>query len=243
VRATAIIQARVGSSRLPGKVLSQLACGMSVLEYTIARCRLSRRLVDVGVATTERSDDDEVVRMAERLGVPVHRGSEHDVLDRYVRAAQCFGADPVVRITADSPLVDPANIDEVIDNFEASPADYVGVDGYPLGLGIAECASAAALQRARALTRSDEPRYREHVTTYLICHPEQFTVRILIADEKLRRPELRLTIDEPPDLVVTRRVAEHFAPRIAYSIAEIIAFLDTHPEVVAINAHVRQRSY
>jgi spore coat polysaccharide biosynthesis protein SpsF len=216
---------------------------MSVLEYTIARCRLSRRLANVGVATTVRSDDDEVVRLAERLGVPVHRGSEHDVLDRYVGAAQRFGADPVVRITADSPLVDPANIDEVVDDFEASPADYVCVEGYPLGVGIAECASVDALRRAHTATRPDETRYREHVTTYLIDHPEQFAVRIAIADEKLRRPELRLTIDEPPDLVAARRVAEHFAPRTAYSIAEMIAFLDAHPEVVALNAHVQQRSY
>jgi spore coat polysaccharide biosynthesis protein SpsF len=243
MRPTAIIQARVGSSRLPGKVLRPLVSGRNVLEYAIARCRLSQRLADVTIATTVSANDDEVARVAERNGVRVYRGSERDVLDRYVGAMHRFGADPVVRLTADSPLLASANIDEVIASYQTVPADYVCVEGYPLGLGIAECVSAAAVLRAHAATGPDEDYYREHVTTYIIDNPGLFALRITAPQPALNRPELRLTIDEAPDLEAARRVAGHFAPRIDYTIAETIAFLDAHPEVRALNAHVHQRSH
>src|SRR5579859_4018910 len=202
VAAIAVIQARIGSSRLPGKVLAPLGGGRSVLEYAIARCRLSRRLAGVAVATSEDPADDAVARAGERQGVTVHRGSQSDVLARYVGAADRLAADPLVRLTADSPLLDPANIDEVLASYARAPADYVCVEGYPLGLGIAECISAAALRRAHAETTAEQTFYREHVTTYLIEHPASFALRITAPPPPLHRPELRLTIDQPPDLEV-----------------------------------------
>ena len=237
----AVIQARVGSSRLPGKVLLPLAARRNVLEYAIARCRLSRRIAEVTVATTTNLDDDEVTEVAESQGVRVYRGSEKDVLERYVGALRHFGADPVIRLTADSPLLDPANIDEVIEAYQRESVDYVCVEGYPLGLGIAECVSAAALCRAHAVIGTTDTYYREHVTPYLIDHPGVIALRITAPLPPLQRPELRANIDEPPDWEVARRLAEHFDPRIDFSMAEIIAFLDSHPEVRALNAQVRQR--
>jgi spore coat polysaccharide biosynthesis protein SpsF (cytidylyltransferase family) len=238
----AIIQARVGSTRLPGKVLQELA-GTTVLEVLLQRCALSRRLAGILVATTELAADDPIADLARRAGVGVFRGSEHDVLDRYVQAQAAEAADTglVMRLTADSPLTDPANIDEVILLHEQAPADYVCVESYPLGLGGAELMTAEALRRAHRETRPDETAYREHVTTYMKAHPGRFALRIDNASPPCHRPELRLTVDEPPDLELVRRVCDHFAPRIDFGTAEVIRLLDARPDLVALNAHVVQR--
>jgi spore coat polysaccharide biosynthesis protein SpsF (cytidylyltransferase family) len=237
----AVIQARMGSSRLPGKVLEPLA-GMTVLDLLLRRCAMSRKLGGIVVATSDAPDDVAIADLARRAGAEVFRGSEQDVLDRFVRAAHVSGAAVIVRLTADSPLTDPRNIDEVIAFYEQSPADYVYVEGYPLGLGVAELMTVEALGRARDETRPDETSYREHVMTYLTAHPERFALRIVPAQPHLARPDLRVTIDEPSDLELARRVCDHFAPRVDFSAEEIIALLDARSDLVAINAHVAQRS-
>jgi spore coat polysaccharide biosynthesis protein SpsF (cytidylyltransferase family) len=237
----AIIQARTGSTRLPGKVLMPLG-ERSVLERVIRRCQQSRQLAGAMVATSDLRGDDAVVRLAHDLGVSVFRGSESDVLDRYVGAATHAGADVVVRITADCPLIDPEVIDRVLARFAAERLDYCWAEGYPNGLGDVEAVRSEALARAAAATTPSETFYREHVTTYIREHPEVFALAVELAPEKERRPFFRLSVDEAADLEVVRRVSEFFHPRLDFRCTDIIAFLDAHPEIAAINRHVRQKT-
>jgi spore coat polysaccharide biosynthesis protein SpsF (cytidylyltransferase family) len=195
----------------------------------------------VALATTTEERDAAVAAVAEGLGVPVFRGSEADVLARYVGAAEMLGAELVVRVTADCPLLDPATIDQGIDAFDDG-VDALFVDGYPNGLGDVDLATFAALREVFEITSPADTYYREHVTTYFARNPEgRFRVVRVPAPPELARPEIRLSVDEQPDLDVVRRVADHFAPRLDFTAREVIAFLDAHPEIAAINRHVRQR--
>jgi spore coat polysaccharide biosynthesis protein SpsF len=236
----AIVQARMSSTRLPGKVLKELA-GRTVLEYVVRRCQLSRRLAGVILATTDEPLDDPIAALGKSMGVGVYRGSRDDVLDRYVQAATAAGGDPIVRITSDCPLIEPAIIDEVVESYEQTGAEFIYTDGFPRGTGDAELMPLAALQRAWNETRTDEAYYREHVITYPWRHPERFRHHTIDAPEDIRQRDYRLCVDEANDLEVIRRICEHFAPRIDFRLAEVLAFLGQHPEIAAINRHVAQK--
>jgi spore coat polysaccharide biosynthesis protein SpsF (cytidylyltransferase family) len=237
----AIIQARMTSTRLPGKVLMELA-GQTVLHYVVRRCQMSRRLAGVIVATTDEPADDCLVAAAQSLGAGVFRGSRDDVLDRYLQTALSSGADPVVRITSDCPLIEPAVIDAAVECFEGEGVDFVYGDGFPRGTGDVEVLTFAALQNAWSETRLDETYYREHVITYHLNHPEKFRHHKLQAPPDIERLEYRLCVDEPDDLKVIRRVCDHFSPRIDFTLAEVLEYLGSHPEVAAINRHVQQKT-
>jgi spore coat polysaccharide biosynthesis protein SpsF (cytidylyltransferase family) len=162
----AIIQARMGSSRLPGKTIADVA-GRPLLLHVVERTQRARRVDKVVVATTDRSSDDPIADLCQREGIQCFRGSEDDVLDRFYRTAQAHGADVVVRITADCPLIDAAVIDKVIARFQAGDCDYVSNIlryTYPDGLDT-EVFSFAALERA--WREAKKPSEREHVTPYL----------------------------------------------------------------------------
>jgi spore coat polysaccharide biosynthesis protein SpsF len=235
-----IVQARRGSERLPDKVLAPLGA-LTVIEYVLRRCRMSRRAAGVALATTTEERDAAVAAVAERLGVPVFRGSEADVLARYVGAAAMLGAEHILRVTADCPLLDPAAIDQAVDAYEDG-IDAIFVDTYPNGLGDVELVTYAALRKVFEITTPEETYYREHVTSYFAKNPEgRFRVVNSPAPEDLRRPKLRLSVDEQPDLDVVRLVAAHFAPRLDFTAREVVEFLDAHPDIAAINRHVRQR--
>jgi spore coat polysaccharide biosynthesis protein SpsF (cytidylyltransferase family) len=237
----AIIQARMTSTRLPGKVMKDLACG-TILDYVVRRCQLSRRLAGVMLATTNEPADDCIVESARTLGVGAYRGSRNDVLDRYLQAALVAGADPVIRITSDCPLIDPTIIDEALESFESAGAEFVYGDGYPRGTGDVEVLTLAALQIAWNSTRLDETYYREHVITYHLNHPEKFRHHKLQPPPEIQRLDYRLCVDEPDDLEVIQRICAHFAPRIDFSLTEVLEFLGSHPEIAAINRHVTQKT-
>ena len=239
----AIIQARTGSTRLPGKVLMELGGHTdTVLSYVVRRCQLSHKLKGVLLATTDEAADDPIEELGKALGVDVFRGSHRDVLDRYVRAASHVGTDTVVRITSDCPLIDPGIIDRVIDEYINTRADYVCIAGYPRGTGDVELVTLAALQRAMKETTPADTYFREHVITYLLDHPDRFRLHIGQAPEAVRKTAYRLCVDEPDDLEVVRRVCAHFAPRIDFGLPEILALLEQHPEIPAINRQVRQKT-
>jgi spore coat polysaccharide biosynthesis protein SpsF len=240
MRPVAIIQARLGSTRLPGKVLLPLG-DSTVLDYAVRRCQLSAKLADVIIATTENASDDALAEYAKSLGVSVFRGSESDVLERYIGAAIQSQADPIVRITSDCPLIDPGIIDQAVGEYEATRADYVFIDGWPRGTGDAEVMPLSALQHAYNHSLPSDTYYREHVMTYLTDHPEEMKLHVVEVPQSLRRP-FRLCVDEQADLNVARCVCDHFSPRIDFTVAEIIAFLDEHPEIAAKNLHVRQKN-
>jgi len=241
-RPVAIIQARTGSTRQPGKVLEKIE-DRTLLEYVIDRCKLSKSLADIILATTEFPADDPIFEMGISLGVKVFRGSEEDVLERYVLAAEKFGADLIVRITADCPLIDPEIIDRTIQQYKENPSDYLNISGYPNGLGAVEVLTLSSLQQVMLETSPNDTYYREHVMTYITDHPEKFTVTIPTAPLLLRRPKIRLSVDEQADLDLIKIICHNFAPRINFNTKEIISFLDKNPQYAAINSNVKQKAY
>ncbi len=233
MKTVAIIQARMTSTRLPGKILADLA-GKPLLYHVVVRAKQSRTLDLVAVATTEGLTDDETARYCEQVGIPCFRGSEDDVLDRYYQSAKHFGAGVVVRLTADCPLLDPEVIDKVVRFFYAGDYDYVSntiEPTYPDGLDT-EVFRWQALERTwrEAQLKSE----REHVTPYIWKQPNLFRQANVRNDVDLSG--LRWTVDEPQDLEFVRSVYAHLARSPSFGMKQVLALLDNHPELMDINA-------
>ena len=163
------------------------------------------------------------------------------MLDRYLQAAEGAGADPVIRITSDCPLIEPAIIDNVIESYKCTGAEFIYTDGFPRGTGDSELIPLSALRKAWSETRPDEAFYREHVVTYHWRRPERFRHHVLHAPPEIKELDYRLCVDEADDLEVIRRICGHFAPRLDFTLADVLAFLQQNPEVAAINRHVLQK--
>ena len=238
-RTVIIAQARMSSTRLPGKTLMDLG-GKPVVDHVIARARAAHRADDVWVATTTDGTDDVLARHLDNARVPYVRGSLDDVLARYVQAADESRADTVVRITCDCPLIDPEVIDATIAAFRQLPeVDYCSNTlrrSYPMGMDT-EVLSRAALERARA--EATQPHEREHVTPYLYQHPELFRLQNVEAPEWATWPELRLTVDEAADLAMLRSLLEYAAADSGLS--QLLDALRAHPEIAEHNRAVHHR--
>lgn len=239
----AIVQARMGSTRLPGKVLEEIA-GDFLLSHVVRRT-LQMRLVDETVVATSDAEADEVIAaLCDDRGWCCFRGSEADVLDRYVQAARAYNADHIVRVTADCPFICPHEADRVVARQLESGADYthnitVWGSGMPLGTGT-EIFTRATLERS--WRDGHEAHYREHVDEYVGDHPKLFRIERVDAPPHLRRPDLRLTVDTPEDLLFAREVyARLYQPGDIVGLASVIALLDKTPELVEINRHVVQK--
>ena len=234
-----IVQARMTSTRLPGKVLLPLA-GEPMLTRLIERLRRVRRADGIVVATTTNTSDDPIAALCALLGVPCHRGSEHDVLSRYADAARVHGADVVVRITSDCPLIDPALIDQVIATYEAGDSDYVSnmlPPTWPYGMAV-EVFSAAALAQAHA--EATQAAEREHVTPFLYWHPERYRLRNVASPVDLSQH--RWTVDTPEDYALVGRLFDHLMPTHPhFTQADVLALLDQHPDWIALNQHIQQK--
>ena len=237
MRINAVIQARTGSTRLPGKVLADLG-GHPVLEWVVRAARAATRVEEVIVATSTLAGDDAVAELADSLGVPVVRGSEDDVLSRFVAALDAHPADAVIRLTADCPLLDPTLIDAVAGAWAASPShDYVStvlVRSLPRGLDV-ELVTAQAL---RALDRMATGHDRVHVTSALYADPTAY--RLLGLCVTPPADDLRVTLDTPEDLVLLRALVAEL-PDAPPAWREVVATLRARPNLVAINAAVQQK--
>ena len=228
-RVVAIVQARLGSVRLPGKVLHPIL-GRPALEILVERLGSATLVSDVALAIPDTPANDELANFAAATGMGCFRGSEGDVLDRFVGAADASAAEIVVRITGDCPLVAPEIVDQVIALLIEQRYDYVGTGrSFPDGFDV-EVLDVAALRRAGLA--ATEPFDREHVTPYLRRDP--FRSGIVEADEAV--PDERLTLDEPEDLEVVRAVFEWFGHERA-SFHEIADLMRSQPELFAPNRH------
>jgi spore coat polysaccharide biosynthesis protein SpsF len=240
MRVVAIVQARMGSSRLPGKILMDVE-GEPMLARVVTRARRAATLHDVVVATTTSPADDAVEALCAERGWRCARGSEDDVLDRYERAADKFGADVVVRLTADCPLIEPALIDRVVGELLARHpgTEYVcnfrPRATFPEGLAV-EALTREALHRAWRDDRN--PTWREHVTEYVLNHPELFPSHGVTHDDDLSH--LRWTVDQEEDLQLVRTIYRHFGHD-RFSWLDVLAALERHRAWRAINAGVKQR--
>lgn len=229
-----IIQARMGSTRLPGKTLMDIH-GAGVLERQVRRLRMVR-LADAFIyATTEEPEDQAVIRECERLDVPWYAGPAEDVLLRYLRCAEEHGLEVVLRVTGDNPLVDPAGLDALIELRREGRYDYINNihrEGSLKGTG-GELVTLDALRESER--RSTRSYHREHVTTFVKDNLGDFRWRKFVPANDTSRPGLSVSIDYPEDLEVARRVYGHFGGRDDMTAEEVVAFLDSHPEVTAIN--------
>lgn len=234
-----IVQARMTSTRLPGKVLLPLA-GEPMLTRLVERLRRVQRADGIVIATTTNATDDPIAALCSQLGMPCHRGSEHDVLSRYADAARLHGADTVVRITSDCPLIDPALIDQVIAAYEEGDSDYVSnmlPPTWPYGMAV-EVFSAAALAQAHA--EATQAAEREHVTPFLYWHPERYSLRNVASPVDLSQH--RWTVDTPEDYALVGRLFDHLMPNHPhFTQADVLALLDQHPDWIALNQHIQQK--
>ena len=238
-RTVGIIQARLGSTRLPRKVLSDLA-GQTMLERVVERVRAAGTIHEVVVATTDHPRDDVLVALADEKGWPCIRGSEQDVLSRYYAAAQAYQADAVVRVCSDCPLTDPDVLDALVTLLHADAGhDYVANNfdpaSYPKGLD-AEAFTAEALEVA--WEEDTRPEWREHVTPYIRQHPERFRHGELRSSRNYAH--MRWTVDVPADLELMRRIYRHILPTTPWR--QVVALLDANPGWVSLNAHITQRT-
>jgi spore coat polysaccharide biosynthesis protein SpsF len=234
MRRVVIVQARMTSTRLPGKVLADVA-GKPMLERQLERLQRCRHADEIVLAITTNPDDDPLTR----LGYPVHRGSEHDVLARYAGAAARFDADVIVRVTSDCPLIDPEQTDAVIAALtpDVDYAANVLERRLPRGLDT-EALWRDALERCHRMATSKPA--REHVTWHIHTeHPERFVLRSVVPE--LDAADLRWTVDTPEDLALVRRVYEALGAEAGT--AEIVAWLREHPDVAAINADIAQKPH
>jgi spore coat polysaccharide biosynthesis protein SpsF len=238
-RTVAVIQARTGSTRLPGKVLLPLL-GRPILSRVVERAARAAGIHEVVVATTVDPSDDPIVELATTQGWAVERGSENDLLDRYVQTARTRDADIVVRITSDCPLIDPGLIDQTIEAFVEGGADYASNTleprTFPRGLDV-EVVSRDALEEA---WRDDaDPASREHVTPFLYRNPERFRlVRVSSPDD---RSAHRWCVDVPEDYELVRRIYEALGSD-AFGWEEALAVLEAHPDWPLLNSHVSQKT-
>lgn len=239
-RIVLISQARMESTRLPGKILRDLA-GEPMLKRVWQRLTRSELADAVVLAIPDTPANDALEKECLKWGASVFRGPLDDVLARYARAAEAYSAEVVVRVTSDCPFCDPGTIDSVVRLLRSDDSlDYASNNlrrTWPLGLDV-EALWVDVLNRAdhEAVERHE----REHVTPYVYQHPDAFRLANLEAPEWGRRP-YRLTIDEPADLDMARVVYSELNP-VESNAAEILAFLDAHPEVAAMNADVQNRN-
>lgn len=235
---TAIIQARMGSSRLPGKVLKEIA-GEPMLGHVVTRTRRASTVDDVIVATSTAGQDDDIEAYCRAAHIAIFRGSEDDVLDRYYKAAEQAAGDIVVRVTADCPMIDPDVVDRVVQRFAAGRYDYVSnvaPPTFPDGLDT-EVVSLAALRRAWREARL--PSEREHVTLHIRNHPELF--RLANVAHVVDLSGERWTVDEETDLVFVRSLFQALG-RHDFGLSDVMALLNRHPALRALNAGLVRNS-
>jgi len=228
----------MGSTRLPGKVLMDLG-GETVLGRVLRRLGRASRIHEMVVATTDTANDDEIGIECARLQVSCFRGSEHDVLDRYLRAAEKCRSDVIVRVTADCPLIDPEIVDQVVDAFIAKHVDLACNDvprTFPRGLDV-EVFSIETLNRIH--TMADQAYQREHVTPLVYEHPDIFSSYSVRSERNLNH--VRWTIDTPEDLQLVRAIYAYFANEDDFGWRAAMEFVERHPELAEINAHIAQK--
>jgi len=236
----AIVQARMGSTRLPGKVLLDLA-GKPMLVRDMEHIQRAKKIDEIVIATTVNPADDKIVSLCREYGWNFFRGSENDVLDRYYQAAREYNAKTIVRITSDCPLIEPTIVDRIIEKFSAQEPniDYISntfpFRTFPWGLDT-EVMSFSALERC--WKEETNPAYREHVTPYIYHHPDKFRISEVNNEQDLS--SMRWTVDTPEDFEFVTHIYRHFGENV-FSWIDILDLLQKHPELLEINKEIKQK--
>lgn len=241
MRIVATIEARMTSSRLPGKVLLT-ALGQPMLRHLVRRLKAVPSLDGIVLATTINRDDDVLEAFAKEESIGCYRGSEDDVMTRVIGAAKSGNADVVVEITGDCPIIDPQIVEQIIRVYRSNNAAYVSnaeVRSYPDGMDT-QVFRLETLERSASMT--DDRLDHEHVTLHIRKHPELFPPIHVVAPPELHWPELGLTLDEPADYELLSRIIEHFGgQQPLFSCLDVVRLLRAHPEWVDINREVLRK--
>ena len=236
-----IVQARMTSTRLPGKVLKKVL-NKSLLEYQIERLQRVKLADEIVVATTTNKTDDPIVELCDRLSVPYFRGSEEDVLARYYWCAKTHQADAVVRVTGDCPIIDPKVVDRVIEFYLDRQTEYDMVSSslkqtYPRGMDTAVF-SFKALEEA--FLEATTPPDREHVTYFFYSNPQRYRIGGVCYYEN--QSHHRWTVDTPEDFELIKRIIEALSPdNKEFTLEDCLKLLKKHPDWCEINAHIQQK--
>jgi spore coat polysaccharide biosynthesis protein SpsF len=238
----AIIEARYNSTRLPGKILMPIL-NQPMLVRVIQRLKLARTLDDIIVATTESPSDDAVVEAMNRAGAHTFRGSEDDVLDRVVKAAESVDADIILEITGDCPLIDPGLVDKLVGDFLVGGADFVSnilPHTTPRGTDVRVFRTSDLAEINRT---SKDPADHEHVSLHFWEHLDRYTCRNVEMDLPDVVAEIRLTVDTEEDLALVRAIYSGLYPsNPAFSLVDVLDFLNAQPELLELNRHIEQKS-
>lgn len=233
MKAKVIIQARSGSTRLAGKVLLKIM-GKTILEYLIERIKRARNIEDIIIATTKKEEDSQIINLARLLKVNIFRGSEDDVLDRVYQAAKTFDVRHIVRITADCPLMDPRIIDDIVNYYFESYADYCSntiEKTFPDGEDV-EVFNFKTL--AYAWKNANLASEREHVTPYIIKHPDIF--KLTNFKNRTNLSNKRWTLDREEDFILIKAIIEALYPTNPdFHMEDVLEFLKQNPELEEIN--------
>lgn len=233
----ALIAVRVKSKRLPKKALVDIE-GYTAIERVVNNLKPSKYIDETILATTTNKEDDAIEELAKKSGLLFFRGDEDNVVKRFIDAAEKFNADIVVRVTGDCPLVSYEIADYLINSHLEKGADYTGIetDEAPIGTG-SEIITFSALKKLT--TVNVDLNYSEYMTFYFVNNPDYFSINIVPCPKKYIHPNYRLTLDYLEDLEFFRVIFKKFQPGSgAIPLAKTIAFLDKHPEVVAINKNM-----
>ena len=238
----AIIQARMGSTRSPGKVLTPLS-GLPMLKHIISRLETIKSIDQIVLAIPDTPENDTLFNWAKENYVNVVKGPEKDVLQRFIVAAESFQANQIMRICADSPLVDPSFMENLANNHKKNSVDFSAIfEDAPIGT-VFPIVSLKALKYIADRTQAN--RYREHVTTYIEDYPQDFTISRLPAPSYLKGKCFRLTVDVKEDLelmkIIYNRYFKEQSPVV--NLETVIAFLENNPDIAKINAHVEQNNW
>ena len=234
-KVTAIIQARMTSTRLPGKVLMEVM-GRPLLSYQIERLRHSKMIDKIIIATTVNKEDDTIVNLCQKEGIDFYRGSENDVLGRYYQTAKKYNAAHIMRLTADCPLIDPMTCDLVVKKYICEDADYVHTgQSFCEGIGC-EIFNFDVLEKMwkNAHLKSE----REHVTLYIRNHLDE--LNCITLENETDDSKYRITVDEKNDFFVVKAVLENLYSKYTkpFSANDVKAYFKAHPEVYALNADI-----
>lgn len=236
-----VIQARMRSTRLPGKVMMPII-GRPMLELMIERLRRVPELDGIIVATTTDPSCQPIEDLALRLGVACFRGSEDDVLDRVLKAAYAFHVGVIVETTGDCPLIDPEIVSRAIESFRSHQVDYCSNilrRTYPRGMDV-QVFPVSVLKEVAGLTQ--EPTDHEHVSLYIYEHPERFRLRNVESGLPEKYWGLRLTVDTPEDFALVQTIYEELYPRNpAFKLSDILGLLDRRPEILEMNLAIQQK--
>jgi spore coat polysaccharide biosynthesis protein SpsF len=241
LRIVAVVQARMGSTRLPGKVLRPIA-GQPLLWHIVHRLKKSAFIERIAIATSDNARDDAIVEWARENGVAVVRGPEDNVLARFARAAELLDADVIVRVNADAPFLDAGFIDHLIGALLEQDGDFVLLEeGATTAHEGVDPFTRRALDKLM-MDAADDPAAREHVTGYFKLHPDFVRIARAPAYPALDKPGARLTIDTPDDLAFVEAVHERLAAKAGEaSLSDLLLLLEREPELRTINAHVKQK--